>query len=195
MNRHVKLFHSIAPFYQLFFRFETVYYSKLISRYMDELNLEEKGKLLDLGSGTGAFAFSWEKAGFSVTAADAAPGMVRQCRKNGLTCLETDILKGLPFEDGAFDVITGAYLAHGLAKEDRSLLYRESSRLARELVIFHDYSKRSNPVITLIEKMEGSHYREFVNAVPGEMEIFFKEIKVLAVDPWHNWYICTPFGI
>lgn len=195
MNRHVKLFHSIAPVYQLFFRFETGYYSKLISRYMDELNLEGKGKLLDLGSGTGAFAFSWKKAGFEVTAADAAPGMIRLCRKNGLACLETDILNGLPFEDSSFDVITGAYIAHGLSGEERSFLYSESSRLARELVLFHDFSRRSNPVITVIEKMEGSHYREFINAVPAEMEIFFKEVRVVRVDPWHNWYICTPFGI
>lgn len=192
MIRHVKLFHSIAPVYQLFFRLETGYYSKLVNRYMDELNLEGKGKLLDLGSGTGAFAFSWKKAGFEVTAADAAPGMITQCRKNGLDCMKLDIQDGLPFKENSFQIVTAAYLAHGLSPEDREILYMESARVAEKLVLFHDFGSKTNPVITFIESLEGSYYKDFIKSVPDEMQNWFDDVKVIKVDPWNNWYICQP---
>ncbi len=192
MKGHVRKFNLIAPIYQFFFKFQVLYYSEIIRKYLPELTSEREECLLDLGSGTGAFAFSWQKAGFKVLAADAAPGMIRQCLKNGLDCIELDILERLPFADNSFKIVTAAYLAHGLTKADREILYRESSRVAEKLVVFHDFSARSNLFISFIESLEGSFYKEFINAAPYEMEIYFQNVRVIPVNPWHNWYICEP---
>jgi len=189
MNRHVRKFHLIAPFYQLFFKFQSFYYSRLIKANFDRLAKGVTLSILDLGSGTGAFAWSLKKAGHQVLAADAAPGMVKQCRKNGLDCVEFDILKGIPFEDNSFSLVTGAYLAHGMSSADREILYKEASRVAVKYALFHDFSNRYNLVISLIERIEGSHYREFISSVPLEMEKYFEHMDVIPVDPWHNWYI------
>ncbi len=192
MKGHVRKFHLIAPIYQSFFKFQVLYYSKIIKKHLPQLTSEREGCLLDLGCGTGAFAFSWQKAGFKVLAADAAPGMIRQCLQNGLDCIELDILEKLPFADNSFKIITAAYLAHGLTKEERIILYRESSRVAEKLVVFHDFSTRFNLIISFIEALEGSHYNEFINAVPDEMGICFRNVRVIPVNPWHNWYVCEP---
>lgn len=189
VNRHVRKFHLIAPFYQLFFKLQVLYYSKLVNVNFKKMSKGGSLKILDLGSGTGAFAWSLQKAGHHVLAADAAPGMIKCCRQNGLECVEFDILKGIPFEDKSFSVVTGAYLAHGMSRLEREILYKESSRVAEKYVLFHDFSTRYNLVIAVIEWVEGSHYREFIRSGPREMEQYFQQVDVIPVDPWHNWYI------
>lgn len=192
MKRHVKMFHLTAPIYQLFFKFETRYYSRLLNRYFDGLELGKRGMLLDLGSGTGAFALSWQRKGFTVKCADAAPGMVRKCTRNGLDCFELDVMDGLPFRDNSFHVVTAAYFAHGLSERERQVLYRESARVAEKLVVFHDFSTKTNPLISFIENLEGSYYRDFIKNAPDEMQDWFSDVGVIKVDPWNNWYICHP---
>ncbi len=148
--------------------------------------------MLDLGSGTGAFGRCWQDLGYSVTAVDASPAMVRLSLRNGLQCLEQDFLKGLTFPDDHFDVVVGAYVAHGLPVADREKLYRESARVAKDLVLFHDFGGRSRFYVSVIEKMEGSCYREFITCAPGEMEKFFRRVDVLSLTSWNRWYICRP---
>lgn len=192
MNWHIRKFHLISPFYQLFFKFQTLYYSKLINAHFNTLTTGGYLRILDLGTGTGAFGWSFQKAGHHVMAADAAPGMVKLCRKNGLDCVEFDILEGIPFKDNSFAVVTGAYIAHGMSRPEREILYKEASRVADKYVLFHDFSNRYNFVISVIERVEGSHYREFIRSVPREMEKYFQKLDVVPVDPWHNWYIGQP---
>jgi len=192
VNWHVRKFHFIAPFYQLFFKFQTWNYSMIIEQNLHKTGILRDDTLLDIGSGTGAFAKSWERSGLKVLATDAAPGMIKQCRKNGLDCIELDLNQGLPFSENEFQVVSAAYLAHGLPLDQREFLYKESARVAEKAVIFHDFSKKTNPVISAIENMEGSHYREFIGSAPGEMKPFFTTVEVIGVNKWHNWYVCHP---
>jgi len=164
----------------------------IIEQNLHKTGILENDTLLDIGSGTGAFAKSWEKTGLKVLATDAAPGMIKQCRKNGLDCIELDLKQGLPFSENEFQVVTAAYLAHGLPLDQRQILYKESARVAEKTVIFHDFSKKTNPFISAIENMEGSHYKEFINSAPQEMKPFFRAVEVIAVNRWHNWYLCRP---
>lgn len=190
MNWHIRKFNIIAPIYQLFFSYQSDYYSEKIKENIDYLNLKKGSKVLDLGSGTGAFAKGWQNAQFKVKAADAAPAMIKKCRENGLDCIEADLLEGLKFEDSSFDIVTAAYLAHGLSFEERKKLYKEASRIASQLVIFHDFGDKENLFINIIEAIEGSYYREFIKSVPYEMESFFAEVEKIKINKWHNWYIC-----
>jgi SAM-dependent methyltransferase len=192
MNPHVRKFQSIAPFYGLFFKPQVLYYSRIIEKHISELNLAGCETILDLGSGTGAFARCWQDLGYSVTAVDASPAMVRLCLRNGLKCLEQDVLRGLNFPDNYFDVVVGAYVAHGFPFADRGKLYRESARVAKDLVLFHDFGGKSRFFVSVIEKMEGSCYKEFISRAPGEMKEFFRRVDVLSFSSWNRWYICRP---
>ncbi len=192
MNWHVRKFHTIAPFYQLFFDFQVRFYTEIIQKNRNITCLKKKDRALDIGSGTGAFAKSWQLEGLEVLASDRAPGMIRRCRKNGLECIEMDIMKKLPFGDNVFQAVTAAYVAHGLGKQERHFLYRETARVAEKIVIFHDLSLRQNWLVSTIETIEQSHYKDFVRSVPGEMIPCFRKVKVLPINRWNNWYLCFP---
>lgn len=192
MNPHVRKFQFIAPFYELFFKPQVFYYSRVIGKHISRLDLAGCETVLDLGSGTGAFAHCWKSLGYRVTAIDASPAMVRLCLKNGLQCLEQDILKGLTFQDDHFDVAVGAYIAHGLPRADREKLYSESARVAKDLVLFHDYGGEWRFPVSVIEKMEASCYREFITRASGEMRKFFRHVAVVPLSSWNCWYICRP---
>jgi ubiquinone/menaquinone biosynthesis C-methylase UbiE len=192
MDWHVRKFHLIAPFYQLFFDFQVRFYTEIIQKNMDRTYLKKKDRVLDIGSGTGAFAKSWQLAGLEVLASDRAPGMIRRCRKNGMECMELDILKKMPFRDKAFQAVTAAYVAHGLGRQERQFLYRESARVSDKIVILHDLNQRQNWLVSTIEAIEQSHYRDFVRSVSEEMLPFFRDVKVLPINRWNNWYLCFP---
>lgn len=192
MNPHVRKFQFIAPFYGLFFKPQVLGYSWVIGKHISALDLAGCETILDLGSGTGAFGRCWQDLGYKVTAVDASPAMVRLCLKNGLQCQEQDILEGLNFPDDHFDVVVCAYVAHGFSFVDREKLYRESARVARNLVLFHDFGGKPSFSVSVIEKMEGSRYREFISRTPGEMKEFFRRVDVLPLSSWTRWYICRP---
>jgi SAM-dependent methyltransferase len=74
--------------------------------------LAERGveRVLDLGTGVGRHALMFARAGFEVTACDAAPAGLEVCRAEaaaeGLTLrLDEAPMTDLPYPDGAFDYV------------------------------------------------------------------------------------------
>ena len=68
-----------------------------------------RGTLLDVGSGPGIVGDHARALGFRYVAADASVGMARACRKRrqGQATAIAAAVEALPFDDGAFDVVTG----------------------------------------------------------------------------------------
>lgn len=190
MNWHFKKFNLIAPIYNLFFKMQIKNYCNLIEKNINEIDLPEKSKVLDLGSGTGAFGYCWQEKGFEVTGVEASPNMYKRCLSNGVDCKRIDITEGLPFADNSFDFVTAAYLAHGLKEDNRKILYEESKRVAAKYVIYHDYHPNDYKIISIIEFLEGGDYFNFIKKVPEEMEKYYTNIKEIRNGPWNSWYIC-----
>lgn len=71
-------------------------------------------RVLDVGSGTGVVAITAARAGAKVTGSDLTPELLEQARENAriagatLDWREADV-ESLPFEDGAFDVVTSQF--------------------------------------------------------------------------------------
>ncbi|MGM0410894.1 MAG: class I SAM-dependent methyltransferase [Bacillota bacterium] len=190
MNWHVKKFNLIAPIYNLFFKMQVKNYCDLIEKNINEINITEDSRILDLGSGTGAFGYCWQENGFEVTAVEASPNMYKRCLSNGLDCRKIDITKGLPFTKDSYELVTAAYLAHGLKENNRKILYKEAKRVAKDYIIFHEYHENNYKVISLIEYLEGGDYFNFVKKVPEEMEEYYNNVKIIKNSPWNSWYIC-----
>jgi SAM-dependent methyltransferase len=89
-------------------------------------------RLLDVGAGLGDLCAAAAERGAATTGIDLAPNMVRMARERhaGLTFLEGDA-EQLPFEDGAFDVATGAFVINHLPDPDRAVA--EMRRVARRV--------------------------------------------------------------
>jgi SAM-dependent methyltransferase len=84
--------------------------------------VEPGTRLLDVGAGLGDLCAAATARGATTTGIDLAPNMVRTARERhpGLTFLEGDA-EHLPFEDGAFDVATGAFVINHLPDPERAV--------------------------------------------------------------------------
>ena len=91
-------------------------------------------RLLDVGAGLGDLSAAATARGALTTAIDLAPNMVRTARERhpGLRFLEGDA-EHLPFEDGAFDVATCAFVINHLPDPQRAVA--EMRRVARRVAL------------------------------------------------------------
>ncbi len=190
----MSVFDLIAPIYGSFFNFQVDYFNRIQDKVKDHIDLNEYDSVLDIGCGTGALCKVLDDKGLKVTGVDTSLGMLKQAKKK-IGHLPVEILQinpgqRLPFEDKSFDVVITSYVAHGLMKEERIKLYNEMKRLAREIVIIHDYNDTRAFLTTIIEWLERGDYFNFIKTGKLEMEQIFKNVKQIDVDTRASWYIC-----
>ena len=202
-ERSTHLFNSIAPTYGLFFRYQKKRYAKNLLAMKNTVDLSSYNSVIDVGCGTGAFCSALSDLDLEVTGIDPASRMLAIAKKkadrDNITFLEADVLDGLPFQDNQFDIAIASYVAHGMEREQRKKLYKEMSRIAKHLVIIHDYNKNRSPLTSLIEWLEGGDYFHFIKHAEtemrdclSEMKQCFRQVEVIPIAERANWYICTP---
>lgn len=96
----------------------------------------------------------------------------------------------LPFDDKSFDIVFASYVAHGLVQEQRINLYNEMKRLAKEIVIIHDYNENRQILTSLVEWIEAGDYFNFIKVAKDEMSGVFSNLTVINVGTSDAWYIC-----
>ena len=127
LKKHTRIFNSISSLYNLFFQSQNRSYSEIIDKNISALNLPESCSILDIGCGTGAFSQSFTSQGFDVTGVDIAEHMVKHAVKRGINCHSGNVVDGLDFSDKSFDLVTSAYVAHGLDSDKRKRLFDNCS--------------------------------------------------------------------
>ena len=151
---------------------------------------------MDIGCGTGAFLSCLAELGYDVTGVDIAEAMIRQARKSTakwtIDLRVGDATKGLPFPDKSFDVVISSYVIHGVSADLRRKIYREATRLARRLVVFHEYYKKRQLLTDIVEWAEGGDYFNFIREGEKEMREAFAGVSIIEIAPQTAWYICTP---
>lgn len=91
--------------------------------------------VLDVPCGAGRFAPLWREAGARAVLADLSPAMLEEARAQALPLVRAGA-DGLPFRDGAFDVVAVVRLLHHVAgRGERVAVFREAARVARRGVI------------------------------------------------------------
>ena len=190
-KKHKLLFNIISPGYNWFFNSQSRNYTRTVSKYFDKLDVPRGGRILDVGCGTGALTHVLVERGYTVIGVDIAGMMMRYGIKRGLDCRYGNIVEGLDFEDNSFDLVTFAYVAHGMDREKRKKLFLEAARLSRGKVLFHDYSSHRSIVIDIIEYLEGGDYFNFIRTGLSEMQDAFKSVEVVRLKKHNSWYNCT----
>lgn len=192
LEKHTAIFNNISLIYNLFFNSQVKKYSEIYQDLRTQLNLSDNSTILDIGCGTGAFSKTFSIEGHTLTGVDISEKMLLHAKKRGLNTIYGNIIEGLDFENKTFDHVISAYVTHGLDRDKRKQLLLEASRLSKGIVIFHDYSINSNPMIKFIEYLEDGDYFNFIKTGLTEMQEIFSNVQVIQVNKYNNWYICTP---
>ena len=199
MSDHIRLFNSIAKPYNWFFKTQLNHYRQVLVRHWDYLGLSPGAEVLDIGCGSGAFAAAFKERNLAVAGVDGAERMAAIARKRGLECTVADVTGKLPFPDRSYDLVTAAWVAHGLHGNDRVHLYSEIARLTKKCALISDYSPANRgfsllSINGLLERLEKSDYLEFRRYGCDELEGIFQRVTVLPVDKRSCWYLCERKG-
>ena len=189
MDEHGKLFNKIAPYYQLFFKYQVWHYGNIVDKNIDLIKEHDINTVLDIGCGTGAFGYVFKDRGYLVTGIDVAPEMVKRGLQNDLYCEKGDIKEGLSCPDNSYDMVVSAMVAHGLDEEARTKFFKETKRIARKLVLIQDYKFENNFFVDLIEKLEGGGYFNYIEKGEEQYLSVFDNLSKYEVSRNINWYI------
>jgi SAM-dependent methyltransferase len=186
------LFNRIAFFFQWFYKIQVRDFTQLLDLFEYNLEIPEDAKILDVGCGTGAFGAAFKLRGYDVIGVDIAKSMVKQGRKNNLVCEEGDILHGLPYHANEFDLVIMGSVLHGVDADSRQVIFRETSRLTKQKILFHDYTSIRKWYISFIEWIEHGDYFNFVRNLPNEFENFFNKVQIFTKSDtsFTAWYLC-----
>ncbi len=187
---HRYIFEIIAPVYNWFFKSQNNRYREILLHNEALLDVPQGSRVLDIGCGTGALTQAFASVGYSVTGVDIAWNMVAFGRKRGLDCRYGNVLEGLDFPDGTFDLVVCAYVVHGLDRSMRAEFFKEAARISKGPVLIHDYARERPFGTTLIEFLEGGGYFSFIKTGEAEMRNFFPDVSVVSVGKNACWYIC-----
>lgn len=194
MTKENNLFDKIAPIYSIFFNRQINYYEDVLDKVKKDIDLTKYNSILDIGCGTAALCGILYNKGLDTTGVDSSSGMLNQAKKilkgKDIKLIHINPEENLPFEDKSFDIVITSYVAHGLKEDERKDLYMEMNRLAKELVIIHDYNQSRAILTTIIEWLENGDYFNFIKVAKNEMKEYFKEVNVVDVSTRAAWYIC-----
>jgi len=169
------IFNFIAPIYGLFG-------TSLERNFVHSMNAVEKnisveGKVvMDLGTGTGAWAANFKRRGAKqVTGVDFAGKMLDKARKNypNIKFVQGDAENLEQFDDNSFDLVTASFVLHGVKEHKRANMLREMRRVSRKYVVVHDFIGKTPLFIRFLEFMERSDYKFFKQNFCNELEAHF----------------------
>ena len=160
-RRTRRFFNLIAPAFHVIDR-------RLLPEYrqaLETLSLDPALSVLDLATGTGTLAAAFAERDHRVAGIDFAARLLRRAQrrlpKADFRLMDLADLPQLP--DDAYDVVTLAYVLHGMPPQMRRFALCQARRLARRYVLVFDYSGPGRWHVRLIEWIEGPHYPSFVD--------------------------------
>jgi ubiquinone/menaquinone biosynthesis C-methylase UbiE len=133
------------------------------ARTLDRMTLSPGLEILDLGTGTGNLAAALAVRGHRVTGIDFSERALARARRScpGARLVLGDLFELDAVRDGSFDLVTLAYVLHGLPETLRPVVLAHARRICRRAVLVLDYAGRGPWYVRLIEFLEGPHYPSF----------------------------------
>ncbi len=174
------IFNLIAPLYGRL--------SPKISRKYDDIidvvdrlvGIKDK-QILDIGTGTAAWAVKFKEKGAKVVGIDSAEKMVREAKKlyPDMEFYQCEATKLSKFDDESFDIVTASYVLHGVKKPLRTKMLEQISRVCRSDAVFLDFAGKVGLPIRLLEALERSDMPYFKEHFADELKEFFPKVRLI----------------
>lgn len=168
-DRIRRFFNLVSPIYDFFVL--PALHSK-IKKAASLLGDVTNSEVLDVCTGTGIMALELAERGARVTGIDFSPGMLSRATRKAKSLPATFRLMDaswLEFDDNSFDISTICMALHEMPGLQRHRTLAEMRRVTRHKVLVMDWV--SSPAerfwqlgVTLIERLEGSFYEEFIRS-------------------------------
>ena len=187
------IFNLIAPVYGLIDRGVSENYRKIIDRLNEIIPLEGL-TVLDVGTGTGGWITALSRYPLkNAVGVDFSEKMVRQARKNHPEIrFEVSDGKDLAlFADDSFDLVTCSFVMHGMKRELRREVLKEMFRVARLAVVVHDFHDRLAWPTRLLESLERSDWKNFLQSFEEEMKEYTPAVQIVTVNRGNGLYVGT----
>jgi ubiquinone/menaquinone biosynthesis C-methylase UbiE len=141
------------------------------ARALARVDLPPGCAVLDLGTGTGNLAAALAARGHPVTGVDFSERSLARARRScpGVRLILADLFELDAVRDSSFDMVTLAYVLHGLPDELRRTVLGHAARIARQTVLVLDYAGHGPWYVGLIEFFEGPHYPSFAARPAAEL--------------------------
>ena len=185
------IFNLIAPVYGLIDRAVSEHYRDVV----DELNrrIPLAGQtVLDVGTGTGGWLAALARYPLAeAVGVDFSEKMVRQARKKHPE-LHFEVADGKalkPFADNSFDIVTCSFVMHGMKRDLRQSVLREMFRVARRVVVIHDFYEPLDWPTRLLESLEKSDYKNFLRTFTEEMKEHTPDLEIITVNKGNGLYM------
>jgi ubiquinone/menaquinone biosynthesis C-methylase UbiE len=136
------------------------------ARALDRLELPPGLEVLDLGTGTGNLAAALAARGHRVTGLDFSERSLARARRStpGARLILADLAELDAVRDRSFDLVSLAFVLHGLPAELRGAVVAHAARIARRAVLVIDHAARGAWYVRLVEHFEGPNYRSWLAA-------------------------------
>jgi ubiquinone/menaquinone biosynthesis C-methylase UbiE len=185
------IFNSIAPLYSKFDKSLQCGF-ELSSKILDKEIIVAGKSILDIGTGSGAWAATLNKYGAAkVHGIDFSDRMIKRAQKNHpymeFSLCHADNLS--MFEDNSFDIVTASFVLHGPTKEKRQTIIKEMKRVSKKYVILHDMIGKTPIFVKFLEFLEQSDYKNFKKHFLEELKEEFEYSKKIPVKYGSGLYI------
>jgi len=193
-NKRAKfIFNFIAPIYGNVDAGLVKNYRHAIGMVDKEIGIEGK-RVLDLGTGTGAWAEMFRmKGAVNVHGIDFSTKMLVESRKKhpSIVFAQGNAENLKDFADNSFDIVTASYVLHGVKKERRKKMLLEMKRVSKKHIVVHDFSGTTPLFLRFLEFMEKSDYKTFKAHFCDELKSLFFEAKKIESINGSGLYFAT----
>jgi ubiquinone/menaquinone biosynthesis C-methylase UbiE len=134
------------------------------ARTLTRIDLPPRLEVLDLGTGTGNLAAALAARGHRVTGIDFSERSLARARRSGpgMRLILADLAELDAVRDRSFDLVSFAFVLHGLPEALRRGTLRHAARIARQAVLVIDHAGRGPWYVRALELLEGPNYRSWV---------------------------------
>ncbi|ADY57472.1 Methyltransferase type 11 [Syntrophobotulus glycolicus DSM 8271] len=170
-------------------------YRAALPAILERMAISKETTVLDVGTGTGALAGLLSEYTPNITGIDFSIDMLNQAKityGQKIDFIHMPAHEIAKFGPESFDLVTSAFCLHDMNNEYRLTVLQEMQRVAAEKVVILDFPKTFNPVIRLIELLEGSFYHDFVQQIDDQLNSVFSMVEEILFSNELIIYICDP---